>query len=198
MDGEDREGRGGDLDGRTPKKSISVCIARCLPCNTSLTQSKERRPVNYCRCFKGRPQNHVTRQPVAIHAYLEPQTMNSKHQNHVFIGVALTVLCFSMPAALAEDMKGLFVSTSPIDSGRQMLLVIDPERQVLAVYHIETVSGEVSLRSTRALGYDLQLEDFNAEDPKPAAIKKMLRIDSAPKPLSDTIEIIPPSPQQIK
>ena len=95
-------------------------------------------------------------------------------------------------------MKGLFVSTSPIDSGRQMLLVIDPERQVLAVYHIETVSGEVSLQSTRALGYDLQLEDFNAKDPKPTAIKKMLRIESAPKPTSNTIEIIPPSPQRTK
>ena len=90
--------------------------------------------------------------------------MNSKCQNCHFIGVALTVLCFSTSAALAEDMKGLFVSTSLIDSGRQMLLVIDPERQVLAVYHIETISGKVSLRSTRALGYDLQLEDFNAED----------------------------------
>ena len=95
-------------------------------------------------------------------------------------------------------MKGLFVSTSPIDSGRQMLLVIDPERQVLAVYHIETISGEVSLRSTRALGYDLQLEDFNAEDPKPAAIKKMLSIDSTPSLPSGTIKIIPPSPQQTK
>ena len=96
-------------------------------------------------------------------------------------------------------MKGLFVSTSPIDSGRQMLLVIDPERQVLAVYHIETVSGEVSLQSTRALGYDLQLEDFNAKDPKPAAIKKMLRIDSAhKKPPSNTVEIIPSSPQRTK
>jgi hypothetical protein len=75
-----------------------------------------------------------------------------------------------------------------------MLLVIDPERQVLAVYHIETSSGEVSLQSTRALAYDLQLEDFNAEDPKPAAIKKMLRIDSAPRPPSNTIKIIPSSP----
>ena len=95
-------------------------------------------------------------------------------------------------------MHGLFVSTSPIDAGRQMLLVIDPERQVLAVYHIENVSGEVSLRSTRALGYDLQLEDFNAEDPKPAAIKKMLRIDSTPKPPTNTIQIIPPSPGKTK
>ena len=138
------------------------------------------------------------RQTVEIQAHPEPQAMNSrKHHLYNFIGVAFTVWCFSTSTTLAEDMKGLFVSTSPIDSGRQMLLVIDPERQVLAVYHIE-ISGEVSLRSTRALGYDLQLEDFNAEDPKPAAIKKMLHIESAPKPTGNTIEIIPPSPQRTK
>jgi hypothetical protein len=139
------------------------------------------------------------RQTVEIQAHPETQAMNSRKQHHyIFIGVAVTLWCFSTSTTLAEDMKGLFVSTSPIDSGRQMLLVIDPERQVLAVYHIETASGEVSLQSTRALGYDLQLEDFNAKEPKPAAIKKMLRIESAPKPTSNTIEIIPLSPQRTK
>lgn len=119
-----------------------------------------------------------------------------KHYIRIFIGMALAASCTFTSAALADEMHGLFVSTSPIDAGRQMLLVIDPERQVLAVYHIENISGEVSLRSTRALGYDLQLEDFNAEDPKPSAIKKMLRIDSTPKPSINTIQIIPPSPQK--
>lgn len=121
-----------------------------------------------------------------------------KHYIQIFIGMAFAASCIFTSAALAEEMHGLFVSTSPIDAGRQMLLVIDPERQVLAVYHIENVSGEVSLRSTRALGYDLQLEDFNAKDPKPAAIQKMLRIDSTPKPSSNTIQIIPPSPEKTK
>ena len=119
-----------------------------------------------------------------------------KHYIQIFIGMALAAACIFTSAAQAVEMHGLFVSTSPIDPGRQMLLVIDPERQVLAVYHIENLTGEVSLRSTRALGYDLQLEDFNAEDPKPAAIQKMLRIDSTPKPPSNTIQIIPPSPEK--
>ncbi len=130
---------------------------------------------------------------------LRPKAMNTrKRHSRIFSGVAFVVSCLVASISQAENTHGLFVSTSPIDSGRQMLLVIDPERQVLAVYHIETLSGEVSLRSTRALAYDLQLEDFNAEDPKPAAIKKMLRIDSAPKPPGSTIEIIPPSPQTTK
>ncbi len=121
--------------------------------------------------------------------------MNTRKKHiRICAGVAFAVACLVASAGLAEDTHGLFVSTLPIDSGRQMLLVIDPERQVLAVYHIETSSGQVSLQSTRALAYDRQLEDFNAEDPKPAAIKKMLRIDSAPKPPSNTIKIIPSSP----
>ncbi len=121
-----------------------------------------------------------------------------KHYIQIFIGMAFAAACIFTSAAQAVEMHGLFVSTSPIDPGRQMLLVIDPERQVLAVYHIENLTGEVSLRSTRALGYDLQLEDFNAKDPKPAAIQKMLRIDSTPKPPSNTIQIIPPSPEKRK
>ena len=128
-----------------------------------------------------------------------PKPMNTrKHHVLSFAGLAFAVSYLFASTGLAEDAHGLFVSTSPIDTGRQMLLVIDPERQVLAVYHIETLSGEVSLRSTRALAYDLQLEDFNAEDPKPAAIKKMLRIDSTPKPPGSTIKIIPPSPSNTK
>ena len=125
--------------------------------------------------------------------------MNSrKHSILNVIVMAFAVSCIFTSAALAEEMHGLFVSTSPIDPGRQMLLVIDPERQVLAGYHIDNVSGGVSLQSTRALGYDLQLEDFNADNPKPAAIKKMLRVDTTPKPLTNTIQIIPPSPRKPK
>ena len=198
MSRKDRKGRGVFLIASS-ESWISVCFAGCLPCHTLQIRKEERPPREPLPSTQERSQTHVMRQTVEIQAHPEPQAMNSrKHHHCIFIGVALTVWCFSTSTTLAEDMKGLFVSTSPIDSGRQMLIVIDPEQQVLAVYHIKTVSGEVSLLSTRALGYDLQLEDFNAKDPKPAAIKKMLRIDSAPKPPSNTIEIIPPAAQRAK
>ncbi len=105
-----------------------------------------------------------------------------------------TVFCFSTTLNAAEDTGGLWISTSQIDTGLQMLLVVNPETKVLAVYHIETANGKVSLRSTRSLGYDLQIEDFNATDPRPSSIKKMLRVDLVPKPQINKIEIIPPSP----
>ncbi|MBT6054181.1 MAG: hypothetical protein HN985_00205 [Planctomycetaceae bacterium] len=105
-----------------------------------------------------------------------------------------TAFCLSTTLIAAEDTGGLWVSTSQIEPGLQMLLVVDPETKVLAVYHVESSNGKVSLRSTRALGYDLQIEDFNATEPKPSSIKKMLRVDSVPKPQINKIEIIPPSP----
>jgi len=55
-------------------------------------------------------------------------------------------------------------------------MVIDQQTKVLAVYHVDTTTGLVTLRSTRTLGYDLQLDDFNATDPRPTALKKMLQI----------------------
>ncbi len=104
------------------------------------------------------------------------------------------MLCLSTTLNAAENTGGLWISTSQIETGLQMLLVVDPKTKVLAVYHIETSNGKVSLQSTRALGYDLQIEDFNATDPKPSSIKKMLRIDLGPQPQINKIEIIPPSP----
>ena len=56
------------------------------------------------------------------------------------------------------------------------MIVIDQQTKVLAIYHIDTSTGMVTLRSTRTLGYDLQLEDFNATDPRPTALKNMLQI----------------------
>jgi len=83
----------------------------------------------------------------------------------------------------------LWVSTMPLEGNRQLLMVVDQQRQVLAVYHIDTASGTVSLRSTRALAYDLQLEDFNATDPRPAALRKMLQLGGPGQPTPPT----PPS-----
>jgi hypothetical protein len=129
---------------------------------------------------------------------------HQKHRIQFFSSKALvvlcllTVLCLSTTLSAAEDTGGLWVSTSQIETGLQLLLVVDPKTKVLAVYHIETANGKVSLQSTRALGYDLQIEDFNATDPKPSSIKKMLRVDLGPKPQINKIEIIPPSPIENK
>lgn len=88
---------------------------------------------------------------------------------------------------IATAAEPLWVSTTPLEGNRQLLMVVDQQRKMLAVYHVDTTSGAVTLRSTRALGFDLQLEDFNATDPRPAALKTMLRLGGPAQP-------VPPPP----
>jgi hypothetical protein len=73
---------------------------------------------------------------------------------------------------------GLWISASPLDESRRLLLVIDPQFKNAAVYHLEAATGALTLKSTRDISYDLMVGDFNAQAPKPADLKKML--DLAP------------------
>ena len=100
--------------------------------------------------------------------------------------VLFITACVLLAAEAATAADPLWVSTTPLDGNRQLLMVVDQQRKVLAVYHVDTTSGTVTLRSTRALGYDLQLDDFNATDPRPSALKKMLQIGGAEQTTNQT------------
>jgi hypothetical protein len=65
------------------------------------------------------------------------------------------------------------VATSAGD-GRQQLTIVDPETRSLAVYHIDTASGEVSLKSVRNIQYDLRMIEFNGTSPLPGEIRSIL------------------------
>jgi len=69
---------------------------------------------------------------------------------------------------------GLWISTTPIDDGRQLLVVVDPQLKNAAVYHLDAGQGTLTLKSARNITYDLMVGDFNAQDPKPAALRRML------------------------
>ena len=71
---------------------------------------------------------------------------------------------------------GLWISASPLDESRRLLLVIDPQFKNAAVYHVEAATGTLTLKSTRDISYDLMVGDFNAQAPKPADLKKMLEL----------------------
>lgn len=104
----------------------------------------------------------------------------------------MAFMCTVIQTGPASSNEPLWTSTVPLDGDRHLLMVVDPTRQVLAVYHVDAVSGTVRLRSTRALAYDLQLEEFNAVDPTPQAMKKMLQFGTPP--VSSPITIVPQSP----
>jgi hypothetical protein len=74
----------------------------------------------------------------------------------------------------ANGQAGQFwTMTTPLDDGRQMLLVLDQQSRCLAIYHVDAVAGTVQLKSTRDLTWDLMIEEFNAQEPRPSSLKKM-------------------------
>lgn len=70
----------------------------------------------------------------------------------------------------------LWTLATPLDDGRQMLLLVDQQNRTLAIYHVDPVAGTLTLKSTRDIRWDLMVEDFNCQEPRPAALKKMLEM----------------------
>lgn len=85
------------------------------------------------------------------------------------------------PAA-ADGPAGLWVSDSPLDDGRRLLVVVDPTTKHAAIYHLDPASGGLTLKSARDLTWDLSIDEFNAQEPRPAALKKMLQAVAPPAP----------------
>ena len=76
---------------------------------------------------------------------------------------------------------------SPVRSGSELIThvsgtdgpvltatVVDPKQRVMAVYHVDRTSGEISLKSVRNLTWDLQMTDYNTGKPLPQDIRNGL------------------------
>jgi hypothetical protein len=66
-----------------------------------------------------------------------------------------------------------------MDDGRMLLVVVDQATRHAAVYHLDGAAGTMTLKSTRDLSFDLMMGDFNAQEPRPAALRKMLQSPGA-------------------
>lgn len=95
------------------------------------------------------------------------------------------VVAFWQGGRLAAERPGapaggpLWISESPLEDGRRLLIVVDEATRHAAVYHVDAAAGSLSLRSTRDITWDLMVGDFNAQEPKPAALQKMLQLPAA-------------------
>jgi hypothetical protein len=58
--------------------------------------------------------------------------------------------------------------------GNQQVTLIDPESRAMSVYHIETATGEITLKSVRRFHWDLQMEEFNGTLPSPRDIRSLI------------------------
>lgn len=73
----------------------------------------------------------------------------------------------------------LWISESPLGDGRRLLIVIDEATRHAAVYQVDGAAGTLALRSTRDITWDLMVGDFNAQEPRPATLQKMLQLPAA-------------------
>lgn len=89
----------------------------------------------------------------------------------------------AVPAGPPAQGGQLWIQASPLDERQQMLLVVDPQLRNAAVYHVDGPSGTLVLKSTRNITWDLMVGDFNAQAPKPSALRKMLEVGVEAAPI---------------
>lgn len=86
------------------------------------------------------------------------------------------------PAAAGTEQpggNGLWISASPLDDGRQVLVIVDPGARTAAVYHVEAATGALALKSTRNLTWDLLVGEYNTGEPRPSAVRRMVEQEPA-------------------
>jgi hypothetical protein len=64
------------------------------------------------------------------------------------------------------------MTTATWSNGPQQLVIVDPSKLTLAVYHIEASRGDIQLRSVRKIDADFSLEEFNLSEPTPSTIRR--------------------------
>ena len=68
----------------------------------------------------------------------------------------------------------LITHATSLGDHRQQLTVIDPRQRAMAVYHVDSATGEITLKSVRNFHWDLQMTEFNSASPLPREIRSML------------------------
>ncbi len=106
----------------------------------------------------------------------------------LFLMISLVFATFSLAATAqnglvqepfvqlpAPQQKGdLLGFSNATAEGGQLITLIDASQKVMSVYHVDSQSGQITLRSVRRLAFDFAIEEFNANPPLPADIRQML------------------------
>ncbi len=77
------------------------------------------------------------------------------------------------PQSVAAANNDLVVVSTTIGDRIQQVTVIDPKQRVMSVYHVDA-TGKIALRSVRNIHWDLQVTEFNGENPLPREIQALL------------------------
>jgi hypothetical protein len=78
------------------------------------------------------------------------------------------------PQPASSETSGWVVVPTTLGDKGQLITVIDPRQQAMAVYYLDFTSGKITLRSARTLRWDLQMTYLNNEPPLPQEIRGLL------------------------
>ena len=82
-----------------------------------------------------------------------------------------------VPAIANEAVAGggqantLITHFQNAENGPTRVVVVDPFKQVMAVYFVARDNGEIQLKSVRSIASDLQFPEFNTAKPWPSEIR---------------------------
>jgi hypothetical protein len=80
------------------------------------------------------------------------------------------------PMANGPSLGGPLIALTTLSpEGQQAVVLVDTQTRRLGSYHIDTKSGQVSLRCVRDIRWDLQMDEFNGTEPSPEQNKALLR-----------------------
>lgn len=84
---------------------------------------------------------------------------------------------YSPPVNYPSDTHSgeLITHVTTADGQPQMVTVIDPRQRVMAIYHVDRASGEITPKSVRNFTWDLQMIEFNSGNPLPQDIRSGLQ-----------------------
>lgn len=79
------------------------------------------------------------------------------------------------PGAFNPNAQGLSSHVVPGQGGPHTLILVDPGLKRVAAYHVDAATGQVTLKSVREVGPDLQMTEFNSGGPTPDDIRRALQ-----------------------
>jgi hypothetical protein len=108
---------------------------------------------------------------------------------HSLIGalvVAGLVIVAMAGRSASEPLNGLLADPSrpsgdlithvtAVEGLPHVVTVIDPRQRVVAVYHVDRSTGQITFKSSRNITWDLQMIEHNSGDPLPQDVRSALQ-----------------------
>jgi hypothetical protein len=90
-------------------------------------------------------------------------------------GTGVSESAYSPNYPVIANAPELITHVTAAEGQMQVVTVIDPRERVMAVYHVDRATGQITPKSVRNITWDLQMIEFNSGDPSPQDIRSGLQ-----------------------